>query len=226
MLAIFESLGINNLNFSDGGLREGVLYDLLGRLNVEQGDARAETINALEQRYHVDFGQANRVELSALLMLSKVNQDWGLNNIEFENYLRWAARIHEMGMDVAHSAYQKHGAYLLQHSDMPGFSWDEQRILACLVGCHRRKIKTNLFEDFHKETHQSVRYLLTLLRLAVLLNRDRIDGDSPVILINAKENGLTIEFPEGWLNRYPLTRIDLEQESEYLKAINIALEFS
>ena len=226
LLAIFESLGIENLNFSDGGLREGVLYDLLGRLHLDQGDARAEAVSALEQRYHVDFGQANRVELAALLLLSKVRQDWELSDIEFENYLRWAARLHEIGIDIAHSGYHRHGAYLLQHADMPGFAWNEQRILACLVGSHRRKIRTILFDDFHSDMHQSVRYLLTLLRIAVLLNRDRVDGDSPVIELTAEKNQLNIEFPSGWLDQYPLTRIDLEQESEYLKAINIDLKFS
>ena len=226
LLAIFESLEIKNLNFSDGGLREGVLYDLLGRLHLEQGDTRAETVSALEQRYHVDFGQANRVELAALLLLSKVKQHWQLSDIEFENYLRWAARLHEVGIDIAHSGYHRHGAYLLQHSDMPGFAWNEQRILACLVGCHRRKIRTILFDDFHSDMHQSVRYLLTLLRLAVLLNRDRIDGDSPIIELTAQTNSLIIEFPIGWLDQYPLTRIDLEQESEFLKSIEIELKFS
>lgn len=226
LLAIFDSLDVNELNFSDGGLREGVLYDLLGRLHLEQGDTRVGSVNALEQRYHVDFGQANRVELSALLLLTKVKKAWKLKGVEFENYLRWAARLHEVGIDIAHSGYHRHGAYLLQNSDMPGFAWNEQRILACLVACHRRKIRTDLFEDIHSEMHKSVTYLLILLRLAVLLNRDRIDAESPVINLDAKEDALTIEFSDRWLEKYPLTQIDLEQESDYLKAINIGLQFS
>ena len=225
LIAIFESLEISNLNYSDGGLREGVLYDLLGRLRLEQEDARVETVNALEHRYHVDFGQANRIELAALLLLSKVKQGWQLIDIEHENYLRWAARLHEVGIDIAHSGYHRHGAYLLQNSDMPGFAWNEQRILACLVGCHRRKIRTILFDDFHSDMHQSVRYLLTLLRLAVLLNRDRIDGEFPIMELIAQENSLAVEFPEKWLENHPLTRIDLEQERDYLKVINLELKF-
>lgn len=226
LLAIFDSLGIDNLNFSDGGLREGVLYDLLGRLHLDQGDTRVESVNALEQRYHVDFTQANRVELSALLLLTKVKKVWNLKDIEFENYLRWAARLHEVGMDIAHSGYHRHGAYLLQNADMPGFAWNEQRILACLVGSHRRKIRTELFEDIHSEMHSSVRYLLVLLRLAVLLNRDRIDLESPVINLDASKEGLKIEFSDRWLEKYPLTQIDLEQESDFLKALEIDLQFS
>ena len=226
LLAIFDSLEISGLNFSDGGLREGVLYDLLGRLHLEQGDTRVGSVNALEQRYHVDFGQANRVELSALLLLAKVKKAWKLKGVEFENYLRWAARLHEVGMDIAHSGYHRHGAYLLQNADLPGFAWNEQRILACLVGCHRRKVRTDLFEDVHNEMHKSITYLLVLLRLAVLLNRDRVDMESLIVNLEAKDNALTLEFSDSWLKQYPLTQIDLEQENEYLKAINIDLQFS
>lgn len=226
LMAIFDSLGIEQLNFSDGGLREGALYDLLGRLHLDQSDKRVESVNALEQRYHVDFGQANRVELSALLLLGQVKKAWKLKGREFENYLRWAARLHEVGIEIAHSGYHRHGAYLLQNSDMPGFAWNEQRILACLVGNHRRKIRTIFFEDIHSEMHQSIRYLLVLLRLAVLLNRDRIDLEPPILNLDAKEESLKIEFSDQWLEKYPLTQIDLEQESDYLKTINFDLNFS
>jgi exopolyphosphatase/guanosine-5'-triphosphate,3'-diphosphate pyrophosphatase len=226
LYAIFESLGINRLNFSEGGLREGVLYDFLGRLRLEHEDVRAKTVRTLEHKYYTDYEQSNRTEIVALMMLSKVRKDWSLVNLQYENYLRWAARLHEIGIDIAHTGYHRHGAYLLQNSDLPGFAWNEQRILACLVGSHRRKIRADLFKDFHIGLHQPIKYLITLLRLAVLLNRDRIDGDLPVIEMKARENSLEIAFPKGWLQEYPLTEIDLQQEKEYLKNIDIALSYS
>lgn len=226
LYAVFESLHIDNLNLSDGGLREGVLYDYLGRLRLDHEDVRAKTVSTLEQKYNTDYEQANRTEILALLLLSKVKKAWQLKDLENENYLRWSARLHEIGVDIAHSGYHRHGAYLLQNSDLPGFAWIEQRILACLVGSHRRKIRTELFNDFDSGAHQSVKYLITLLRLSVLLNRDRIDGDLPVINLKAAESSLQIEFPKEWLDQYPLTRIDLEQEQNYLRAIDIELSFS
>lgn len=226
LYAIFESLGIDRLDYSEGGLREGVLYDFLGRLRLEHEDVRAKTVSTLEQKYYTDYEQANRNEIAALMLLSKVRKAWSLNNIQYENYLRWAARLHEIGVDIAHSGYHRHGAYLLQNSDLPGFAWNEQRILACMVGSHRRKIRTDLFNDFHKGLHQPIKYLITLLRLAVLLNRDRIDGDLPILNLNAIENGLDITFPKGWLQERPLTEIDMQQEKDYLKVIDISLSFS
>ena len=226
LYAIFESLKMESLNFSDGALREGVLYDLLGRLHLEHEDVRKETVQALERRYHIDFEQANRVELEACILFSQVKDEWQLNNIDDENHLRWAARLHEIGLDIAHSSYHRHGAYLLQNADMPGFAWNEQRILACLVGCHRRKIRTYLFDDVHPEMHQSVIYLLVILRLAVLFNRDRVNSEYPIKKLRAQKNSLKLKFNQDWLDQFPLTRIDLEQENDYLQTIGFKLIFS
>ena len=225
LLAVFDSLKLEQMDFSDGALREGVLFDLLGRLHLEHEDIREATVQSFEQRYHVDFDQANRTELCAAMLLNKVKQGWGLQDDKYEDYLRWAARLHEIGLDIAHTGYHKHGAYLLQHSDMPGFAINEKNILACLVAAHRRKIKEEIFENLQTDEVQVVKYLLVLLRLAVLLNRDRIDVTFPIKTVDAKDNQVTFVFESEWLEQSPLTKIDLEQESDYLKAIDIKLKF-
>ena len=225
LLAVFDSLNLDQMNFSDGALREGVLFDLLGRLHLDHEDVRAETVRGFEYRYHVDFDQANRTELSAGMLLNQVKKQWGLTGIEYKNHLKWAARLHEVGLDIAHSGFHRHGAYLLQHSDMPGFASSEQQVLACLVGCHRRKIRSDSFDILQSEESQSVKYLIVLLRLAVLLNRDRIDNEFPIKSIQAKKEEIKLQFEKDWLNQSPLTLIDLEQESDYLKAIDIKLSF-
>ena len=225
LLAVFDSLGLNHMDFSDGALREGVLFDLLGRLHLEHEDIRAETVQGFEQRYHIDFDQANRTELSACMLLNHVKEAWSLKSSEYENCLRWAARLHEIGLDIAHSGYHRHGAYLLQHSEMPGFANNEKNILACLVACHRRKIKTEHFDSLLSDEVADVKYLIVLLRIAVLLNRDRVDNDFPIKSIKAQENKIVLEFEKGWVEESPLTKIDLEQESDYLRAIDIKLSF-
>ncbi|MFK7795125.1 MAG: exopolyphosphatase [Gammaproteobacteria bacterium] len=225
LLAVFDSLNLDQMNFSDGALREGVLFDLLGRLHLEHEDVRVDTVRGFEHRYHVDFDQANRTELNAGMLLNKVKKQWGLGDVEYENQLKWAARLHEVGLDIAHSGYHRHGAYLLQHSDMPGFASSEQQVLACLVGCHRRKIRPDSFDILQGEESQPIKYLIVLLRLAVLLNRDRVDNEFPVKSIKAKSNEIKLEFEQQWIDQSPLTQIDLEQESDYLKAIDIKLSF-
>ncbi len=225
LLAVFDSLGLDQMNFSDGALREGVLFDLLGRLHLEREDVRADTVRGFEYRYHVDFDQANRTELFACMLLNKVKKTWELTDAEHENKLRWAARLHEVGLDIAHSGYHRHGAYLLQHSDMPGFASSEQQVLACLVACHRRKIRAELFDSLQGDDSQTIKYLLVLLRIVVLINRDRVDNEFPVKSIDVKKGEISLEFDKEWLSQSPLTQIDLEQEIDYLKAIDIKLSF-
>src|SRR5207247_1414284 len=113
-------------------LREGLLYDLIGRLTDE--DARVRSVRAMQGRYHVDVAQAERVEATALNFLNQVQKGWALEDPMAELILSWAARLHEIGLDISHSHYHKHGAYLLEHADMPGFPHEEQHLLASVVG--------------------------------------------------------------------------------------------
>ena len=116
---IFEQLGIESMRVADGAMREGLLYDLLGRYTDE--DARERTVRSMQERYHVDLAQAERVENTAVNFLEQVEEAWPLADPAIELILRWAARLHEIGLDVAHSGYHRHGAYLLANADMAGF---------------------------------------------------------------------------------------------------------
>ncbi len=209
-------LGIETMRVADGALREGLLYDLVGRLTDE--DARARSVRSMEGRFHVDAAQADRVEATALTFLRQVREAWGLGEPLAELALRWSARLHEVGLDIAHSHYHRHGAYLLQHADMPGFPREEQRLLAVLVGGHRRKLSREALDDLVPPWHLKAEYLVVLLRLAVLLHRGRGPRALPEIDLQARGRSLELNFPKGWLAEHPLTAADLEQEADYLRA--------
>ncbi len=134
---VFEQLGIESMRVADGAMREGLLYDLLGRYTDE--DSRERTVRSMQERYHVDRAQAERVENTTIALLSQVEEAWQLTDPSVELLLRWAAQLHEIGLDVAHSGYHRHGAYLLANADMAGFPREEQKLLAIIVGGHRRK---------------------------------------------------------------------------------------
>jgi exopolyphosphatase/guanosine-5'-triphosphate,3'-diphosphate pyrophosphatase len=221
LVELFDMLGIESMRVADGALREGLLYDLLGRLTDE--DARARSVRALEARFHVDASQADRVEATALAFLRQVRQDWHLDEPLAELVLRWAARLHEIGLDIAHSHYHKHGAYLLQHADLPGFPRDEQQLLALVVGNHRRKVNLERVGDLVPPWHLKAEFLVVLLRLAVLLHRARGPRALPEIDLKARGRTLELVFPKVWLAEHPLTAADLEQEIEYLQATGFRL---
>ncbi|MDF2182629.1 exopolyphosphatase [Neptuniibacter sp. CAU 1671] len=217
LCAIFDTLNVERMEFSDGALREGVLYDMVGRLQHE--DVRDRTINALMQRYHVDTEQAERVENTALIAWAQVKQAWNLNT-EHYDMLSWAARTHEIGLTIAHSQYHKHSAYLLNNSDLPGFTNQSQLQLATLVRGHRRKFPKDEFKALPERLQEPFTRLCVLLRLSVVLNRSRSKDRLPGIEYVADGKKLTLCFPEGWLEHHPLTHAELEQEAEYLCAAN------
>ena len=145
-------LGVKEMRIADGAMREGLLYDMLGRFKNE--DARERTVRAMQKRYHVDFAQAERVEATALDFLSRRARPGSWKARWPTSALQWAARLHEIGLDVSHSGYHRHGAYLLENADMPGFPREEQRLLARLVGAHRRKLDLEGVEELRSAVGQ------------------------------------------------------------------------
>lgn len=222
LLAIFESLQVDTMQISDWALREGLLYDLLGRIRHE--DVRERTITALSERYQVDRQQALRVEACARNFLHQLSYDWDLLGEDPVQLLSWSAQLHEIGLAIAHSGYQKHGAYLLENSDLPGFSNTEQKLLAGLVRGHRRKLPASLFRDLPDWQQQTMQRLCILLRLAVLLHRSHSSVELPPIRLQAKGNTLQMAFPEAWLQEHPLTAADLANEVELLRGLRYKLK--
>jgi exopolyphosphatase/guanosine-5'-triphosphate,3'-diphosphate pyrophosphatase len=221
--AIFDACDITLMSHSEGALREGVLYDLLGRYQHE--DVRERTLNSFMERYHVDQDQVARVEAKALSALKKVAKDWQLEEEWHCDMLRWAAKVHEVGLDIAHYHYHKHGAYLVEHSDLAGFSRRDQEMLALLVRGHRRNIPKDKFADFAEDGTPLIR-LCVLLRFAILFHHIRGIQEMPEVQLKASDSSLEIIFPSGWLEQNPLTQADFEAEAEWLKRINLELRIS
>jgi exopolyphosphatase/guanosine-5'-triphosphate,3'-diphosphate pyrophosphatase len=218
---VFEQLGLESMKVADGAMREGLLYDLLGRYTDE--DARERTVRSMQERYHVDRAQAERVELTAVDFLEQVEHGWPLADPANELVLRWAARLHEIGLDVAHSGYHRHGAYLLANADMAGFPREEQKLLAIMVGSHRRKPAIEEAGELMPPWDKRAPALTLLLRIAVLLNRGRSSVALPEIRLTARLGSLEVRFPAGWLDDHPLTVADLQAEIENLKTVGFRL---
>ena len=224
LIAAFEALGIERMRVSDGALREGLLYDLLGRIHRE--DVRERTVNDLTRRYQIDLEQGERVRETAEALLKQVACAWDLGSEEYRRLLRWAAELHEIGLSIAHNQYHKHGGYLLTHLNMPGFADGEQRRLAALIRGHRRKMPLAEFRKLSAVQARSITRLCVLLRLAFMLHRRRSDDPLLPILINVEDMVIKLEYPPHWLDTHALTRADLEQEAGYLKAAGFKLKFS
>lgn len=218
--AAFTELGIKRMHISDDALREGVLYDMIGRRS--ERDPREASIQALSARYAIDMPQADRVEKTALKLFDDVAEDWLLDGEE-SRLLGWAARLHEMGLAIAHSQYHTHGAYLIEYSDVAGFSKTEQQFIAALIRNQRRGFSNKSIQALPSRLAQSAQRCAILLRLAVLLHRGHERDASPEAKMRVTGNQLKLKLDKAWLKAHPLTQSDLEAEKEYLEAIDYKL---
>ncbi len=221
LAATFKSLKIDRMFISDGALREGAIYDLLGRIRKE--DVREGTVETLEQHYRINTEQANRVEKSVLGFFKQSKKIWKLR--DYEQQLHWAARLHEIGTTISYTLYHKHGYYLLSNLDMPGFSRHDQQLLATIVRGHRRKFPLTEVGQLPKPHQTRVERLCVLLRLAVVLHRGQSDIELPEINLAPDQYNIKLSFPENWLEEHPLTKADLKQESCYLNAAGYLLKY-
>ncbi|MFN3586446.1 MAG: exopolyphosphatase [Moraxellaceae bacterium] len=223
--AVFQAFGLDRMAYSDGALREGVLYDMLGR-HGHADDVRDRTVQAMMARYHVDRAQAERVLATASALFAQAAPALGMmSDDEDGDLLRRAACLHEVGLAVSHSSFHKHGAYLLRYSDMAGFSRQVQEKLALLVGCHRRKIRPEQYNAMVEAGGLSLLHLCALLRLAVLLHHSRRRDPLPDIRLRADTLGYVLRFPAGWLAAQPLLAEDLAGEAAAFAALGLTLSW-
>ncbi|HUQ29512.1 MAG TPA: exopolyphosphatase [Usitatibacter sp.] len=218
MSAIFAELGLEEMTVAEGALRDGVLWDLLGR--VHHRDIREVTIDQFAATHHVDAAQAQRVRNLALELLRQIAPEAAEQLV---NFLDWAARLHEVGMSIAHGAYHKHSAYILAYADMPGFSRLEQGYLSNLVLAQRGKL-AKMREAFDDDPRLAT--LAFCLRVAVIFHRSRRTLPLPRLSAHARPDGYGMRIDRAWLDDNTLIAHALEEEREMWKTVGQHFELS
>ncbi|MCS4532987.1 exopolyphosphatase [Neisseria montereyensis] len=220
MMAAFEELGIEKMTVTDAALRDGVFYDLIGRQINE--DMRDQTTAEFQQRYHASPNQGKRVAAAAQKFMESICHALNAPVQElayWQQYINWAGMLHEIGIDIAHTGYHKHSAYILENADMPGFSRKEQRILSLLVLGHRGDIRkmVDLVDN------QMMWFAILSLRLATLFCRARMPLELPPYtqLRSDNGNGFILRISQNWLNEHPLINGALGYESEQWQKVDI-----
>jgi exopolyphosphatase / guanosine-5'-triphosphate,3'-diphosphate pyrophosphatase len=218
--AAFDLLGIEHMRVSDSALREGVLFDLVGRM--EASDPRETAVAALVARHGVDRSQAARVEATALALFDQVAADWQLDDDD-RAWLILAARAHEIGLSISHHHHQQHGAYLAEHSDLAGFSRHEQMLFAALLRNQRRGVSKKFYAELPPRLAQPALRLTVILRLSVLLHRARAIEPLPEISVRATPKQIHLKLAKRWLDAHPLTRMELINERKLISDLGVSL---
>lgn len=221
-IAIFRLLKIKHMQISRGGLREGILYDLIGRRHTE--DIRERSIAAISKRYGQQTGRTKLNKTSVKTLLDGLTLESG-STISQSNhqFLMWAASCSQIGLSISHSQYQNHSAYLIENSELNGFTIKERSILSAIVKNHRRKIKLGAFEQLglNEQKVQSLIPIIFVLRLCFIVTQNGKKNNCKIIRLSAKSNQLTVTLTKKWINLHPLIYNSMIHEKKYWKALNI-----
>ena len=157
-------------------------------------------------------------------MFDQVAAQWQLLDEGYRPLLCWAAMLHETGLAINYTSVQRHSAYILENSDLPGFNQEEQQVLANLVRFHRKAIKKGDFCSVLNYPDVHVWRLIRLLRLAVALHHRRLDHLLPELKLTVSDETLTLTLPETWCEQNRLLMQNLEREQGYCQNMGWELQ--
>ncbi|MFA9487615.1 MULTISPECIES: exopolyphosphatase [unclassified Mannheimia] len=226
LLALFHTFKIETLRYSNGALREGVMYGLEKSFQV--GDIRQRTAEALVEQFDLDKKQAARVEKTVFMLFDQIRGWKNRRQVEdFRSMLKWASLLHEIGIVVNHNNVHRHSAYLISNRDLPGFDFEQQTLLAVLMRYHLKGFKRSDIRSINRYQYRDILTLVRLFRLAVLLNRSRQATVEPKqIVLSIENNDWHLAFDEGFLSQNPLALADLEDEQKILSTADLSLTIS
>lgn len=221
LFAAMRALNIKQLIPSDNAIREGVIWELIGREMAK--DIRHQTVDAVSQRFSLNHIQAEAVKTIAHHLLSQVKQDLTAS-FDAKNTLRWAAQLHELGLAISHSSHHKHGAYLVSQMDMAGFSKTVQARLAKIIRTQRKSLDPATIQDIPAGSQTGFCLLILIFRISVLLCRSQETGYEKkkipqLELRRVPEKGMVqthyqLLVKKSWIKERPLTAFDLKEEAE------------
>lgn len=223
LLALFHTFKIEQMRYSDGALREGLMYGLEKYFQVD--DIRQRTAQALAIQFNIDEAQAHRVEHTALKLFDQVNGWKNRHQIaELRELLKWASLLHEIGIVINHNNVNKHSAYIISNATLAGFDGEQQALLATLMRFHLKGFKKSDLRSTSRYQYRDILTLLRLFRLAVLFNRSRQASVMPEQLtLTINQNDWALAFEEGYLTQNPLVQADLVEEQKQLAMIDLGL---
>lgn len=222
LIALFQQFSLQMLALSSGALREGLLYEMLP--NSRTIGIRQRTINTLSKRFHIDIKHANNIKQQTEKLFSQVSSPWNLHKDNAYEILLASCDLHEIGLLLAYKHHQQHGAYILTHADLTGFSCADRQLLVMLVQLYKGNIKQSLLAEQSAINTAHAMKLLTLLRLAVILCSPRSNNALPDYQMSVTQQTLQLSLPKDWLSKHPLIADELSQEGLNLKDLGFSLE--
>jgi len=219
LIALFESLQIKSLTLAGGALREGLVYSLLSQ--EETSSVRTRTADSFVKRHRIDRPHAQRVASCALAMAKQLTPS--LSNRAL-SLLKWAAMFHEVGLNIEFKRAPQHAAYIIDHSDLPGFTSAQKHLVSNLLLNQRGEWQAPLLEQQHALPTSEAQILARLLRIAIIVCMRRTEDSVPKITLLQTDLDWRLCFPPTWNEQHPLRAAELELEAEVQRQAGYPLE--
>lgn len=211
LIALFETLKIDNMQISGGALREGILYGMLE--NYQKSDRREQGINQLVSRFHIDATHSKRAKKMASELCRQMCQQTAFCDFDTEVITATSAALHELGLHIGFKAYHEHGAYILNHVDLTGFTSLQRMMITDLVRLHRQEIDLSVLENYKQAPREILIHSLRILRISVILiNRRKDDAIPGVALEITEDNVWHLRFKKNIKLDHPLIHTELVHE--------------
>ncbi|MGO4999737.1 guanosine-5'-triphosphate,3'-diphosphate diphosphatase [Oceanisphaera sp. W20_SRM_FM3] len=216
LIALFDMLAIDDMVLAGGALREGLMYGMLGQ--GQDCDARERSANSVISRYQLDRTQAERVRNTALNALNQLAAQATEQELELDDsasaMLGWAALLYELGLCIEYKRAPEHGAYIISHIDLPGFTGAQKQLLAALLLNQRDDFQFDALEQQSAISTEQAVLLARLLRISIILCLRRTRGTVPEFQIRAQGSQLTLTLPTNWSQTHHLRASELQQEAQ------------
>jgi exopolyphosphatase/guanosine-5'-triphosphate,3'-diphosphate pyrophosphatase len=211
LIGLFKQLNLNNMQISGGALREGIIYGMLD--NYQRADRRTQGINQLVSRFHIDTAQSDRVRKVAMALSRQMCAQSNFCDFDTEALISSAAALHELGLHIGYKKFHEHGAYILTHVELTGFTTLQRMFIRDLVGMHRQEIDLAIFNNYQQDFKEMLVNALRIVRISVILCTRRRDDTVPAPALTVNNHVWHLQFGDGILLSQPLVHAELIHES-------------
>jgi exopolyphosphatase/guanosine-5'-triphosphate,3'-diphosphate pyrophosphatase len=205
---VMGAVRLDELTFSDGALREGLLFDELARrtgslAHPQLSDNRRQGVLHLMEMCEEDPDHALQSGWLAGQLFDGLAAELELP-AESGELLEAAALLANVGLFISHSRHHHHSYYVIRNAEcLTGFTDGEIELIALVARYHRRGLpnadRHPAFAAVDDGDRDLVRKLAGILRVAIGLDRSHanavgrvevsIDDDRVRIGVGAKEEG-------------------------------------
>jgi exopolyphosphatase/guanosine-5'-triphosphate,3'-diphosphate pyrophosphatase len=211
LIALFEVLHVDNMQISGGALREGILYGMLE--NYQKSDRRQQGINQLISRFHIDPVHSKRCRNVAINLCRQMCEQTQFCDFDTDVVTAAAAALHEIGLHIAYKSYHSHGAYILDHVELTGFTSLQRMMITDLVRLHRQDIDLSVLQNYKCNLQQMLINAMRILRISVILVNRRKDEAIPELSLFIDNKGTWyLQFVKDMKVAHPLIQTELMHE--------------